>query len=183
MLHLHLQEQIMHFVSSFRVVREEQIHRFFREASHELVRGVINQLVHEGKLFRQDEDKVSTVKHLHTTLNRYDPTIDALEAMLLLPADSIDWFLPMSYPVDICFGTIANLVYDVTTFGLNWQVKYGLTLSARHKMVPPGEEDCMIHVAVVRDEDLIEKLLPLEFQLYVVIQPDGRVVAYSPPDE
>lgn len=180
MLNLTLSEQIMHFVKTFRVVREDQIVRFFTDWGETHVHYELEGLLIQKWLHELDEDRISTVQNLHAPMKSFDSCIDAIEALCLLRSNQVDWIVSMDYPIDIMFGTTDNIVYDVTAFDENWQAKASLTQMVRNRLTPEGIEDITQHVAVVRDESLIRRLLPLGFSLFLVIRPDGHVDTYAP---
>lgn len=179
MLDLTLSEQIMHFVKTLRVVREDQILRFFKDWGEANVDYELEGLLLRKWLHEQDEDRISTVQNLHAPMHSFDSCVDAVEALCLLRSKQVNWIVAMDYPVDIMFGTTDNIVYDVTTFDENWQAKASLTQMVRNRLTPEGIEDITQHVAVIRDESLIRKLLPLGFALFLIIRPDGHIDTYA----
>lgn len=179
MLDLTLSEQIIHFVKTLRVVREDQIIRFFMDWGENNVDYELEGLLERRWLYEQDEDRISTIKNLHAPMNSFDSCIDAVEALCLLRSKQVNWIVAMDYPIDIMFGTTDNIVYDVTSFDENWQAKASITQMVRNRQTPEGVEDITQHVAVIRDESLMGKLLPLGFSLFLVLRPDGHIDTYA----
>lgn len=183
MIELTLTEQIHHFVRTIRLVKESQIYQFFRDHDKEDIAYEIKHLKKRGYLHKHENDLISTIKYLHAPVTAYSGMQDAAIVLTGLASKEVLWICEQEYPMELCYGTVNGSVYSVTAFTDNWQIKYGLTRLARKNQLPPGEEDTTKYIAVVRDFEVMEKIVDLGFYRFVMINPDGTVDHYEPPEE
>lgn len=177
MLHLTLEEQILHFVKTFMVVREDQILRFFDDWGAKKVNYVLEGLLQKKWLHEHKNDRISIVKTLHAPMSSYDSCIDALDVMCTMRSKDIDSFVRLDYPHELLFITSNNTVFDVTVFGLAWQAKLTQVEMMRKRELLPGIEDIVIHVAAIHEEKVAHKILPYNFQKIALLPntPGGDV--------
>lgn len=203
MLELTISNQIRTFIEKLRVVEERQIYRFFRDCTGGRNRIALELAVMRGKNYihivhEPDKPKIpagadpntiasltkeregkrlwSTVRKLPTNPLAYRDIITAINVMIEFPSQSICWFELDDYPHDLVFQTIDDVTYDVTVFrSSSWVSKYSLEKRFRVRNLPDKEKDMTNHLAVIDDKALIEKLAPLDFAMYLMVDRNGAI--------
>lgn len=170
--YLTLEGQIHNFVDAFDVVEERQIIEFFKDAGRREVAYILKRLLNRSYLHRvEGTTRITTVRRLPKNNNSYDDVIDALDVMIQLPFQAVDWYCQRDYPYELEFCTDNRTThYDVAVFNqYNWVAKYDVTKRVKGKNLPAEEPDPTKHIAVVSNEELIEKLEPLDYFMFVKI--------------
>lgn len=165
-------DKVLKFVKEFRVVEERQIKTFFADLGRYEIDHAIHMLKTEHRLHVvKDTTRLTTDPRLNN-INNYDAVIDALDVMVQLHSNNVSWYTVRDLPFELEFCTNNNaFVFTVAVFDRsNWIHRYDLTKRLRTLNLPIGEEDPRIHIAVVSDEELISKIEPLGFNMYVKIK-------------
>lgn len=180
MLSLYLQKQILEFVDTFYLVKERQIRKFFADWGEGAVNHALKELLDRGLLTRHSEKYVSCARKLPMSILYYEPCITALEVMIVLSSQKIVWYSREKYPNELAFATTDNVYYDVAVFDNQWVTKYSNIPASRVKCLPPGESDTTLHVAVVPDKEIAEKVDKLGFALYAIVDSEtGKLEMFS----
>lgn len=164
-----LRKQILEFVQCFGVVRERQIHKFFSDWSEGEVQYDLEALLSKGELVRHQEIYLSYVRKLPKPLSFYMPCIDALDVLAMLRSKQVVWLNRDEFPLELTFSTTDNIIYDIVCFDEQWAVKYSMVSRTRGQCLPADEPDPITHVAVVTDIEMANKVDPLGFSLYAIV--------------
>lgn len=164
-----LSVQICDFIRCFGVVRERQVRKFFADWGTGDVEHILHYLIANGEVVRHQEEYLSYNRKLPKPLPYYMPCMDAIDVMAMLRSQNVIWANRDDFPLEITFLTTDNNIYDVCVFDEQWLVKYTLIPRIRGQGLPLGESDPIQHVAVVPSVELAQKLSPLGFDLYAVV--------------
>lgn len=164
-----LRKQMLDFVHCFGVVREQQLRKFFSDWSEGEVQYDLEALLGKGELIRHDEIYLSVVRKLPKPLSFYMPCMDALDVLAMLRSKQIVWLNRDEFPLELTFSTTDNIIYDIVCFDEQWVVKYSMIPRTRGRGLPADELDPITHVAVVPDIEMANKVDPLGFSLYAII--------------
>ncbi len=89
-------------------------------------------------------------------------------------------FFPVSYPSQLLIIGEDNNVYDVTVY--TWQTLDSINMSIipkRNQIVPPGEVDMTIHIALLPDEEMANKVKAFGFDNYCILDENGKPKYYE----
>ena len=97
--------------------------------------------------------------------------------MGVVKSSEVKWCGAAQYPMEVCFLTADDELYDMTWIDTsNMNNKWGLLQGTWQRLVPPGEEDCRNHIAVVPSTDVAQKLRDLPFSQFIVVDANGGIL-------
>lgn len=178
-----LRKQLLAFVQCFGIVRERQLRKFFSDWSAGEVQYDLEGLLGSGELVRYQEIYLSSSRNLPKPLSYYMPCMDALDVLAMLRSKQIVWLNRDEFPLELTFSTTDNIIYDIVCFDEQWVIKYSLIPRTRGQCLPADEPDPVMHVAVVPDIEMANKVDPLGFSLYAIVdRKNGHAEMFSLDD-
>lgn len=176
MLELTLEQQMTTFIQKLRVVRKDQLFKFFSDWHPSDVKFAFDKLYLENRLFVQDGDILTAVHKLRISINHYDVYLDAIDILCYFTSDDIKWFEITDYPLELRFLTTDDVLYDVAVFNdFNWTAKYALIPRVRTAYLVGDRPDPYNHIAVARSIEVLQNVTPLDFTQYALIDRNGHV--------
>lgn len=181
--HSSLTSQIFDLVDWFGCVETDLIHRFFKnQASQEVLRKTLNEMIYSRLLFVIDETRLSTVPKLAHAEEYYDATNAALHVMCdNFTSEEIDCYMTGIDVIRLKFHTVYGDSYDVVSFPATGDYSTVLTraLQARKMDTIPGRENIYSHIAVVPDLELGSLLTEFNFSYFAVLDRTNFTKLYA----
>ena len=181
MLEMTLEQQMQTFIKKLRVVRKDQIFKFFSDWPAGDIHHFFDKLRYENRLFTQPNDIISSTYELRTSTSNYEPFIDAIDVMCYFTSDEIKWFEISEYPLELRFLTTNDVLYDVAVFNeYNRTAKFALIPKVRTAYLVGDLPDPYNHIAVARNISVLKNVTPLNFSQYALIDRNGHVRFFDP---
>lgn len=177
MLELNTRVAVESFIRKFRVVKRQQLKRFFRDRKD--FDSALNHLLVCRIVFDHGNDIISSAFPGNLPdISSYIPTIRCVDALCaLLQSGNVDWCDSIDYPMELIFLTKDSELYDMTYLSSStWVQKASLLEIAWKRSIPPGEEDPINHLAVVESMEIAKKLRSYAFSQFIFLDNNGGIL-------
>ena len=173
---------IYDFVMRIGVTDETQIYTMFGGVhGDETIRWCIKELLRKNKINMDRETGVIT-RRQSVSEDDFGQKLLTKAAWILayMGETRVRDYMPIRYPSQMLIIDEDNTVYDVTVY--TWQTKDSINMSImsrRQAVIPHGEEDLIVHIALVPDKKMADEIKNFGFDCYCILGDENRPQYYQ----